>query len=161
MNYLGRTLATVMIVALAAGVLCFRLFSAPEVHAAAKRGDAMAWLRADFHLTDAQFAEIRKLHDAYAPSCEEHCRLIQEAIVARDALKARNSSDPAAVAAAERTLQELRTTCETAIAAHVRRVAAVMSPRDGERYLALVLPKIADFDHQMAPDLDLRHGHRH
>jgi hypothetical protein len=30
-----------------------------------------------------------------------------------------------------------------------------MSPQDGQRYLALVLPKIADFDHQAAPDLHL------
>jgi DNA-directed RNA polymerase specialized sigma24 family protein len=28
-----------------------------------------------------------------------------------------------------------------------------MSPQDGQRYLALLLPKIADFDHQAAPDL--------
>ena len=71
-------------------------------------------------------------------------------------IKATRGSDPAATAAAERKLQELRTTCEAAIGAHVRKVAALMSPEDGQRYLALVLPKIADFDHQMAPDLGLR-----
>ena len=161
MKYLGRTLAILLLVAAATGFLCYRLSSAPELHAAVKNGDAMAWLRADFHLTDAQFAAISKLHDDYAPSCEEHCRLIQEATVARDAIAATRGSDPATVAAAERTLRELRLTCETAIAAHVRKVAALMSARDGERYLALVLPKIADFDHQMAPDLALKQGHRH
>ena len=65
------------------------------------------------------------------------------------------------MADAERTLQELRVTCETAIAAHVRKVAALMSREQGARSLALVLPKIADFDHQMAPDLALKQGHRH
>jgi hypothetical protein len=34
-----------------------------------------------------------------------------------------------------------------------------MSPQAGERYLALVLPKIKDFDHQAAPDLQLSHHH--
>lgn len=161
MKYLGYTLAVLGFVALTVGFVCYRAHCAPELHAAVRSGDAMAWLRADFHLTDAQFSEIKRLHDDYAPSCEEHCRLIQEAIEARGVMKATQGTDPAAVAEAERALQELRTICETAIDAHVRKVAAVMSVRDGERYLALVLPKIADFDHRMAPDLALKQGHRH
>lgn len=161
MKYLGRTLAVLALAALAAGFVCYRLNCEPGVRTAIRSGDTLAWLRADFQLDDRQFAEIKKLHEAYAPSCEEHCRLIQEAAKARDAVKARGGSDPAAVAAAERTLAELRLTCETAIAAHVRKVAAVMSPEQGARYLAMVLPKIADFDHQMAPDLALKQGHRH
>ncbi len=161
MKYLLRTLLVLAIAAVAAGFACYHVSSAPELHAAVRKGDAMAWLRTDFNLDDRQFAEIKKLHEAYAPSCEEHCRLIQEAARARDALQARGGSDPAAVAAAERTLQELRLTCETAIAAHVRKVAALMSPDQGARYLALVLPKIADFDHQVAPDLKLESRHQH
>jgi hypothetical protein len=160
-KYLGRTLTVLALVAVATGFLCYHLNRAPALQAAVRSGDAMAWLRTDFQLDDRQFAEIKKLHEAYAPSCEEHCRLIQEAAEARDALQARGGSDPAAVAAAERTLQELRVACETAIAAHVRKVAALMAPEQGARYLALVLPKIADFDHQMAPDLALKQGHRH
>ncbi len=156
MKYLGRTLAVFVLVAVAMGLACYQLSSEPALHTAAKQGDAMAWLRTDFHLSDRQFAEIKKLHENYAPSCEEHCRMIQEATKARTALAASQGKDPAAVAAAERTLQELRTTCETAIAVHVRKVAAQMSPEDGSRYLALVLPKIANFDHQMAPDLALK-----
>jgi hypothetical protein len=50
--------------------------------------------------------------------------------------------------------------CESAIATHVRECAAHMSPEAGRRYLALVLPKIKDFDHQAPPDLQLnKHGH--
>lgn len=161
MKHLGRTLIVLAVAAVAVGLACFRLSSAPELHAAAAKGDAMAWLRADFQLNDRQFAEIKRLHDDYAPSCEEHCRLIQEALRARDALRARTDTDPATVAAAERTLERLRVECETAIAAHVRKVAAVMAPEQGERYLALVLPKIADFDHQAAPDVALKQGHSH
>ncbi|HEY8994619.1 MAG TPA: periplasmic heavy metal sensor [Lacunisphaera sp.] len=156
MRYLWRTLGVLSLAALAAGFLCYHMSSSPALHAAVKHGDAMEWLRADFHLTDGQFAEIQKLHEAYAPSCAEHCRMIQEATKARDAIVASHGTDPAAVAAAERTLQEMRSTCETAIATHVRKVAALMSPTDGQRYLALVLPKIANFDHQMAPELDMK-----
>lgn len=156
MKYLLRTIAVLVLVAAATGFVCYRLSADPMLHDAAAKGDAMTWLRTDFHLNDAQFAAIRKLHEAYAPSCAEHCRMIQEAAKARDALR---TADPVTVAAAERKLQELRTTCETAIARHVRQVAAEMSPADGARYLALVLPRIADFDHLVAPDLRLNHTH--
>lgn len=161
MKYLLRTLLVLAIAAVAAGFACYHLSSAPELHAAARKGDAMAWLRTDFNLDEKQFAEIQRLHEAYAPSCEEHCRLIQEAIKARDALRKSQGADPAAAAEADRALQQLRATCESAITVHVQQVAAVMSPEDGKRYLALVLPKIADFDHQVAPDLTLarKHGH--
>ena len=156
MKYLLGTIAVLALLAAATGVFCYRLSADPVLHAAAAQGDALAWLRADFHLNDAQFDAIRKLHEAYAPSCAEHCRMIQEAAKAREALQ---GADPVAVAAAERKLQELRAVCETAIARHVRQVAAEMSPADGARYLALVLPKIADFDHLVAPDLRLNHTH--
>jgi len=64
------------------------------------------------------------------------------------------------LAAADRRVEELRTGCETAIAAHVRACASHMSAEAGERYLALVLPKIKDFDHQAAPGLHLNQ-HQH
>ena len=130
----------------------------PALHAAATKRDAMEWLRTDFHLTEAQFASIRELHNSYAGTCEEHCRMIQDATKARNALKAASSADPAAMISAEQKIQELRTHCETAITRHVRQVAALMSAEDGQRYLAMVLPKIADFDHQAAPDLHLNHS---
>jgi len=154
MKYLLNTLALVVLAAAVTGFVCFRMNSDPQLHAAAATGDAMQWLRTDFHLTDAQFASIRQLHESYAGTCEEHCRMIQEATRARDALAAARG-DAVALAAANRELADLRRNCETAIARHVRQVAALMPPEDGRRYLALVLPKIAAFDHRAAPDLRL------
>ncbi len=157
MKHLLGTIAVLVLAAAAMGWVCYHLSADPAMHAAAEKGDAMQWLRDDFHLDDRQFAAIRELHAAYAGTCAEHCRMIQEATTARQALEAARTSDPAALAAAGRRVQELRTICESAIAAHVRKVAALMSPADGRRYLALVLPKIADFDHTAAPDLRLNH----
>jgi hypothetical protein len=83
-----------------------------------------------------------------------------DAARARDALKANSTSNAAALAVAEKRVQELRGICETAIAAHVRQCAGEMSPAASQRYLALVLPKIADFDHHAPPDLQVnRHAH--
>lgn len=159
MKYLLATIGLLIAVAGAVGLASFKFGSKSEVHEALLRRDALAWLKADFHLNDAQFAAIRKLHESYSVVCEEHCRAIQEAAAARSALKSAAQPDAGAIAAAERRWQETRQICETAIATHVRQVAAEMAPAEGRRYLALVLPKIADFDHRAAPDLGLNVHH--
>ncbi len=156
MKYLLATLGIVLAAAAATGFVCYRLSCEPALHAAAKKGDAMEWLRTDFHLDDRQFAAIRELHDRYSGDCDEHCRRIQEASRLKKALVA-GGADRAAVEEADRRMKELREICETAIARHVRQVAAIMSPGEGRRYLAIVLPKIANFDHMAAPDLNLSH----
>ena len=157
MKFLLATIGLIAAWAAGTGVVCYNLNCNPALHAAAAQGDAMAWLRADFHLTDAQFTAIRTLHESYAPSCEEHCRLVREATQARDALAAANVGDVPALAAAEQKLRELHAVCEAALTGHVRQVAALMSREDGARYLTLLLPKIAAFDHAAAPDLHLNH----
>jgi len=146
--------AALALLAAGAGYAGYRLSRDASLHAAVAKRDSMEWLRADFHLTDAQYAEVRRLHEAYAGTCQEHCRRIQEFTRARDALEAAHG-DRAAVEAANRRLEGMRSACEGAIADHVRRVSALMSPEDGRRYLVLVLPRIAGFDHTTAPDLRL------
>lgn len=158
MKYLFFTLALLGLVAAAVGFVAYRASGDTAVQAALARQDAMEWLRVDFQLTDEQFAKIKKLHDSYSVVCEEHCREIQEATRARAELKDAAQTDPAAIAAADRQVEQLRLVCESAIATHVRQCAGEMSPQAGQRYLALVLPKIQDFDHQAAPDLQLSHS---
>ena len=160
MKHLIGTLALIAAVAAVTCALAFRFSGDAAVKAAVAKRDALEWLRSDFQLTEAQFAKIKALHASYSVVCEEHCAAIQQAIQARNRLKA-GAPDANALVAADRKVEDLRVVCETAIAAHVRRCAAEMSPEAGQRYLALVLPKIADFDHQAAPDLQLNHPHRH
>lgn len=160
MKYLTLTLSLMAAVALAAGVVAFRATGDAAVQQALARQDPMEWLRADFQLSEAQFAAIKQLHDSYSVVCEAHCRDIQNATRARNALKATPGVDPAALLAAEQQLESVRVICETAITTHVRQCAAEMPPEAGERYLALVLPKIRDFDHEAPPDLQLNR-HRH
>ena len=160
MKHLTLTIAIIAAAAAAAGAISFFASSDAAVRRALAQQDAMAWLRMDFQLSDVQFAAIKKLHDSYSIECERHCLAIQEAALARNALKAAATPDAVAVAAAGRRVAELRAVCESAIAAHVRRCAAEMSPAAGQRYLALVLPRIKDFDHIAAPDLRLN-PHKH
>jgi hypothetical protein len=156
-------LATAALILAAAGttwIAGYRMGTERDVREAVQKRDALEWLRRDFNLSDTQFAAVRRLHESYAVVCEEHCRAIQDAARERNAVKAQPTPDAAAIAAAERKLAELRVVCETAITRHVREVAAQMSSAQGERYLALVLPKIKDFDHQGAADVSVGHrGH--
>jgi len=157
MKFLVLTLSLIAAAAGTVGGACYCLGGDPALRSAAAQHDAMAWLRADFHLTDTQAQAIDRLHASYAPACDEHCRLVREATQARDALRSANAGD-AALAAAEQKLSEVQTTCETALNRQVRSVAALMSPADGQRYLAMLLPMITSFDHTAAPDLHL-HAH--
>ena len=121
-------LLTLGVVAAACG-LSFGIFFAvnrqpAEMRQALREGDAMAWLRAEYRLNDAQFAAIMDAQQRGAP--------------------------PAEVAALEKV-------CVDAMTVHFRRVATLMPPGQGERYLAVVLPRIADFDHRGAPNVKVHH----
>lgn len=131
--------------ALTAGVVAFAAFFAisgdPQMHRAARDGDAMLWLRAEFRLDEGQFAAVKKLHDDYGAVCGEHCAAI---------MAARERGAPAAeVAALERV-------CVEAMTQHFKAVAALMPAGQGERYLATVLPRVAGYDHAMAPNVRVR-----
>jgi hypothetical protein len=149
------------------GYFCgYRMGCDPVLHEAARYKDSMAWLRYEFHLTPAQFEAIKDLHAGYAGTCDEHCRNIRAAMSERDRLATSRPEDKAEVAAADRRIQELSTHCETVLGQHLEKVAALMSPADGERYLAMMRPRLAQFDHSGAPDLSFSkegkpHVHSH
>ena len=107
MKYLLGTVAAIALLAVSTGFVGYRLSCDDALHAAVAKGDTMEWLRTDFHLTETQLAEVRKLHESYAGTCEEHCRLIQEATRARSALEAAHG-DRVALDAANAKVQTLR-----------------------------------------------------
>ena len=133
-------------VALAASAVTYGVFFVMNrdsaMHRAAREGDAMAWLQAEFQLDAGQFTAIKQLHDDYGVVCAEHCALIT---------KARNE---AAAAGEQARLEKL---CVDAMTAHFRRVAALMPPAQGERYLATVLLRISSYPHAGAPSVQLSH----
>ncbi|MBL9199365.1 MAG: hypothetical protein JNL39_02615 [Opitutaceae bacterium] len=136
MKNLLVTLSVAVAACALAFALCYRMSDEPALRRAAREGDALAWLRMEFRLSDAQFAAIKKLHDDYGVVCGEHCTAI---------MAARNRQAPAA------ELRALEVACVDAMTAHFRQVAALMAPGEGERYLATVLPLVQDHDHSAAP----------
>jgi hypothetical protein len=136
-NFLIAFSIVVAACALAFGVF-YLLSDDRAMHAAAREGDAMAWLRAEFKIDDTQFAAIKKLHEDYSTTCGQHCMAI---------MAARERRAPLAEIAA------LEKTCVDAMTGHFRRVAALMPPAEGQRYLDMVLPRVAGYSHGGAPNV--------
>ncbi len=147
-----------LLVVLAAGALAggafFRWHSDDALHAAARERDAMKWLRTEFHLSDAQFAAIAKLHEDYSVECADHCAAIGDARA--ELAAAEKSGQPAATLAALRqNVARRELVCRTAIGTHLRKVAALMPLGEGARYLQLLLPRVENYSHQGAPTVRL------
>ena len=131
--------------AVTAGAAAFAVFFAmnddPELRRAARAGDAMAWLRLEFRLSERQAAAVTKLHDDFSVECGEHCGAI---------IDARERKAPAA------EIARLERVCVDAMTQHFERVAALMSAEQGARYLEIVMPRVAGYDHAGAPNVQAK-----
>jgi hypothetical protein len=137
-RYFLCTLGLLVLGAGAAGYAGYRFSRNAALAEAASRRDTMAWLRTEFHLDPARYAAIVRMHRAYDAVCARHCQAI---MAAED-----RHATPAEIG-------ELKSACVRAMTGHFRRVAAMMPPGEGARYLAIVLPRIADYDHRGPPTL--------
>ncbi|MDF3057713.1 MAG: hypothetical protein K0R17_1928 [Rariglobus sp.] len=126
--------------ALAAAAFAFGLTFALLRPAADNEADEMAWMQKEFQLTPAQTTAIAQLHDDYFPVCMDHCKRI---VQARKHLAVADDKP-----AAQAELTRLEAICHDATQAHLKRVAAVMSPEQGARFLALVGPKVSGQSHE-------------
>jgi hypothetical protein len=98
----------------------------------------LGWLKEEFHLGDAEFDRIAKLHASYQSHCAEMCRRID----------AKNAEVREALAKADRLTPEveqklseaaaLRVDCQKSMLQHFFAVSQTMPPEEGRRYLAWV-----------------------
>lgn len=137
--FVRYVLLAIVAAALAFGVTYLAL--RPAATASLEELDELAWLKKEFRLTDAQLETIARLHDDYFPVCMDHCKRI---VRARETLAA---ASPAAQPDAQAELARLEAVCRDATLAHLQRVAAVMPPEQGARFLALVGPKVSGQSH--------------
>lgn len=117
------------------------------------RGSDLSWLQIEFNLSDEQFAAVSAAHRDYATVCSRHCADILTAQRNLDTLRA-NGAGPNVVAGAEEELTRLENVCNNATLAHVRRVAGLMPPEAGSRFLTLVEPHLATQPHDGDRGLD-------
>ena len=111
----------------------------------------LTWLKSEFHLSTSQMAAIETLHHDYQPVCRDHCEKIHQARARLAAAKPASATGEANAALAE--LARVEAVCRDATRAHLERVAALMAPADGARFLALMVPKLASPSAEASCDL--------
>ena len=98
----------------------------------------LEWLKTEYHLSDAQFADVVRLHDAYRPKCCELCRRIDEQNSKVQQLLATTNTVTPEIRQALVQAAQLRAECESAMLQHFFEVSRVMPEEQGKRYLAWV-----------------------
>jgi len=115
--------------------------------------DALAWIRNDFRLDDAQIKRIEQMHGAFAVVCAGHCSEIRRARAALAEARAQNR--PAdEIAALETHIAQVDATCRASMTAYLQQVAAVIGGNEGRRFLETVLPRVAKYDHDTISAFD-------
>src|ERR1035437_7568492 len=101
-----------------------------------KPADDLSWLRTEFHLSDAEMARIRELHEGYLPKCGEMCAKIA---AKKRELESVLGTSTNSIAEAQVKLNEvagLRAQCQAQMLQHFITVSQAMPPEQGRRYLA-------------------------
>jgi hypothetical protein len=126
--------------ALALGVVLFvgSYFASQRLCQAcvARPDGGLGWLRAEFHLNDAEMARIQNLHESYVSQCTEMCRIVA---AKQQELAATLNNSTNLSPAAEQKLAELaacRAHCQSKMLQYFDQVSQVMPPAEGRRYLA-------------------------
>lgn len=136
----------------AAAGYCALFYHGTKKHRAMMESTApeLAWLKNEFHLSDAEFERITTLHEGYMPRCAELC----QRIAAKNLELQHIVSDPHVDAkAVEHKLKEagdLRVECQKNMFNHFLEVSRQMPPEQGKRYLQWVQKRTLMPEHDMA-----------
>ncbi len=136
-------LAALLMCALAFGAYRWRA-TMPTERLLSKAGGEMDWLRMEFNLTDAQFAKIKAMHEAYASKCGLMCQKISEANARVGQLVKANKNMTLETESALKDAWAAQGECRQAMLAHVYAVSAEMSPEAGARHLRMMTPRIIE-----------------
>jgi hypothetical protein len=153
------TAFAVLMIACITAVGSFWCFHQYGAHRMDKDGE-LAWLRQEFELSSQQLHLIEQAHAKYREICEVHCIDIlesrQELRVAVD-----ENAPVEQITRLQERVMEIDRECVSSIKSHFDEIAKIMGGEQSRRYLAEVLPRIADFDHEGPVDLELRIEEQH
>lgn len=156
MKYGWLTAGVIGLVALAAGCISYFCFLRPT--ATGTGDDSLVWLRTEFKLSDNTFTRVKAMHDSYEGVCAAHCEAIADSRRALQRLRSTGASQ-ADIEAAMEQVSKVDAECKASTEKHVEAIAAAIGGSEGERYLSIVLPRIATFDHSAPATLDLKQHH--
>ena len=127
----------------------------------ARSADDLSWLRDEFHLSDAQMARVRQLHEGYLPKCSEMCARIA---AKKSELESALAGATNVTTNAEQKLTELallRAQCQTQMLRHFIEVSREMPPEQGRRYFAEMQRLTLGFHEQIEQSMSDHSGHAH
>jgi len=134
--------ATILGIGLAGALLAYACvyFAGTAAHRELLRDQTpeLAWLKREFKLGDAEFAEVARQHAAYLPQCQAMCRRIDEQ---DERLKQLLAAAPAVTPEIEAALAEaarLRAECHGQMLRHFFEMSRAMPPEQGRRFLAWI-----------------------
>lgn len=109
----------------------------------------LQWLQKEYALTDTQFERIKQQHDTYHPRCMEMCEEIRLANARVAELLGKSTAMTPEVEAALKEAEGTYARCRATMLAHVYRVAALMPPEAGRRYIQDVAPRLLTGAHSV------------
>lgn len=115
----------------------------------------LAWLRREFNLSDAEFARITQLHEAYLPQCRERCRLVERQNERLGQLLAQADTVTPEIRTLLAERATIRAECEAEMLKHFLAVSRTMPPEEGRRYLAWIVQQTL----LQATAMESRHHH--
>jgi hypothetical protein len=160
MSYRWITAGVVTVVALAAGCLAYVCFHRPLPASAAQAHDSLAWVREEFKLSPEKMARVEAMHESYELVCADHCIAIADSRKELQRLRERNAPETE-IAAAMTKAASVDAQCIASTQEHIREIAAIIGGEDGRRYLSIVLPRVASFDHSAPATLDMQKSSTH
>jgi len=125
--------------------------------------DDLSWLRTEFHVSEADLARIRELHEGYRPKCAELCAKIAAKQSELNSALGGGTNSTAEVGVKLDELAALRAQCQAQMLQHFTAVSQAMPPDQGRRYLAemqrLTLGHHGQFEHSMSDEAGHEHHH--
>ena len=127
-----------------------------------RSADDLAWLQTEFHLTDAEMARIRPLHEGYLPKCHEMCGRIAEKQRELHSVLATVPASNDVIRVKLGEVAALRAQCQAQMLIHFQEVSLQMPAGQGRRYFAemqrLTLGFHEQLEKSMAPANPSAHG---
>jgi len=120
--------------------------------------DDLGWLRSEFHLSDAEMARVRQLHEGYMPQCMEMCAKIAAKKSEVAATLAGGTNVTAGAQKKLTELGELRAQCQAQMLRHFADVSRAMPPEQGRRYLAEMERVTISFHEDVEQTMSTAHG---
>ena len=124
-----------------------------------RSADDLSWLRDEFHLSDAEMARVRQLHEGYMPQCAKMCALIAAKNTEAQTALGGGTNVTAQAQRKLTELGELRAQCQAQMLRHFIEVSQAMPPEQGRRYLAEMKKLTLGFHEEIEQSMSDHAGH--